>query len=62
MRGRIGLHVFQQLPQHVAVARYRASGQAIRLAREWRQGMIGSEEITRAIDQVEMIPLFQGTL
>ena len=45
MGRRVGLHVLQQLPQHVAVARHRAGGQAVRFAGERRQGVIGPEQI-----------------
>ena len=61
VRRRIGaLHVLQQLPQHVAVTRHRAGGQAIGLAGQRRQGVIGPEQIARTVHQIEMIALFQG--
>jgi hypothetical protein len=61
MGGRIAaLHILEQLPQHVAIARHRADGQAIGFAGQRRQSVIGAEQIARAINQVEMIPLFEG--
>ena len=54
------LHVLQQLPQHVAVAGHRADRQAVGLAGQGRQRVIGPEQIARTVHQIEMIPLFQG--
>ena len=63
MRRRFGaFHVFQQLPQHVAVAGDGAGRQAVGFAGQRRQGVIGTEEITRSVDQVEMIALLERRL
>lgn len=48
----------QQLPQHVAKSRNRTNWQAIGLARQWRQGVIGAENVGRAVDEIEMVALF----
>ncbi|MNX86568.1 hypothetical protein D3C86_1184550 [compost metagenome] len=50
-RAVLALHVADQLPQHVAVALHRPDGQAVRLARQGRQGVIGAEDIGRGVDQ-----------
>ena len=47
------LHVAQQLPQHVAEPADRAQRQAVALARQRRQGVIGAEQIPRSVDQEE---------
>jgi hypothetical protein len=49
--GRVALHVAQQLPQHVAEALDGAHRQAVALAGQRRQGVIGAEQIGRAVDQ-----------
>ena len=46
-------HVADQLPQHVAKARDRPDRRAVRLARQRRQGVIGAENISRTIDEIE---------
>ena len=55
-----GLGFLQQLPQHVAEALHGADGQAIGLARERRQRVVGAENIPRAIDEIEMVAGLQG--
>ena len=44
------LHVAQQLPQHVAITLHRPDRQAVRLARQRRQGVIGAEDVGRGVD------------
>ena len=53
------LAVFQQFPQHVAITGDRAGRQTVGFAAERGQRVIGAKEITRAIDQIEMIALLQ---
>src|SRR5690606_33394782 len=50
--------ILQQLPQHVAEAGHGPYRQAIRLAGQRWQGMIGTENITRAVNEKEMIAFF----
>jgi len=50
----LGAHVDQQLPQHVAEAGDRPDGQAVALARQRRQGVIGAEDIARPVHQIQM--------
>ena len=52
-RVRIALHVAKQLPHHVAEARHRPHRQAVRLARQRRQGVVGAEDVGRAVDEIE---------
>jgi len=52
-RVRLGLHVHQQLPQHVAEAGYGADRQTVRLAGEGRKGVEGPEDEAGAVDEVE---------
>ena len=47
--------VRQELPQHVAEAGDGADRQAVRLAGERRQGVIGAEDEGRAVDQEDMV-------
>lgn len=49
-RAVVALHVADQLPQHVAVALDGADGQAVGLARQGRQRVVGAEDIGRGID------------
>ena len=49
----IRLRVFHQLHQHVAEAIDRIGGRTIRAVHRW-QGMIGAENITGAINEIEM--------
>ena len=53
------LHVAQQLPQHVAEAEHGIDLQPVRLAVERRQRVIGAEDVARAIDQEDVVALFQ---
>ncbi|MNJ27792.1 hypothetical protein D3C77_223080 [compost metagenome] len=46
----LALHVADQLPQHVAVALHRADRQAVRLAGQRRQGVVGAEDVGRGVD------------
>ncbi len=50
-----GLHIAQQLPQHVAEAEDGVDLQSVRLAAERRQRVIGAEDVARAIDQEDVI-------
>ena len=52
--------ILQQFPEHVGEAGDRARRQAIGLARERRQGVIGAEQIARAVDEVEMVAFLEG--
>ena len=63
MRGllaRIG--VLQQLPQHVAETLHRAHRQAVGLAGERRQRVIGAEDVAGTVDQIEMVTGLQSLL
>ena len=53
-------HVLQQLPQHVAVAGHRAGRQAVGLAGQRRKRVIGPEQVTGTINQIEVVALFQS--
>ena len=55
------LHVVQQLPQHVAEAEHGVDLQPVRLAGERRQRVIGAEDVARAVDQEDVVALFQRT-
>ena len=55
------LHVVQQLPQHVAEAEHGVDLQAVRLAGERRQRVVGAEDVARAVDQEDVVALFEGT-
>ena len=48
-----GPHLDQELPEHIAKALHRPHRHAVRLARQRRQGVIGPENITRPIHQIE---------
>ncbi len=52
--------ILQQLPQHVAETRHGPNRQAVRLTRQRWQGMIGTENIARAVNEEEMITFFHG--
>ena len=54
------LRLLQQLPQHVAEALHGADGQAVGLACQGRERVVGAENIPRTIDEVEMVAGFQG--
>ena len=49
----------RQLPQHVAEAIDRVELQAVRLAGERRQRVIGAENVARAVDQEDMVARFR---
>ena len=49
----VGLHLHQQLPQHVAEALHGADRQAVRLARQRGQGVVGAEDEAGAVHQIE---------
>ena len=53
------LHVAQELPQHVAEAEHGVELQPVRLAGERRQRVIGAENVGRAVDQEDVVALFQ---
>ena len=55
------LHVVEQLPQHVAEAEHGVDLQAVRLAGERRQRVVGAEDVARAVDQEDVVALFEGT-
>ncbi len=58
MGGRVGAAiVLDHLPDHVDEARDRTDRQAIGLARERRQRVVGSEDEGRAVDQAEVMSL-----
>ena len=52
--------IAQELVEHVAEARHRADRQAVGLARQGRQGVIGAEDIARAVDQIDMVAFGDG--
>ena len=56
--GRLGiaLHVAQKLPQHVAEAGHGPDRQAVGLAGERRQGVVGAEDVAGPVDQIEAHP------
>ncbi len=56
------LEVLQHLPQHVAEARNRADGQAVRLARQLRQGVVGAEDKAGRIDQIDVARRVDGAV
>ncbi len=59
VRGRVVAAVLlDQLVQHVAEAGDGADRQAVRLARQGRQAMIGAEDIARAVDQHQAVAGF----
>ena len=49
------LHVAQELPQHVAEAEHGVDLQAVRLAGERRQRVIGAENVAGAVDQKDVV-------
>src|ERR1700686_2777075 len=53
------LHVAQKLPQHVAEAEHGIELQPVRLAVDRRQRVISAENVAGAVDQEEMVALFQ---
>ena len=53
------LHLGQQLPQHVAEAEHGIDLQAVRLAGERRQRVIGAEDVAGAVHQEQVVALFQ---
>ena len=55
------LHLGQQLPQHVAEAEHGIDLQAVRLAGERRQRVIGAKNVAGAVHQKEVVALFQRT-
>ena len=57
-----GLRLLQQLPQHVAEALHGADGQPVGLARQGRERVVGTENIPRTIDEVEMVAGLQGSV
>ena len=56
----VRLHLAQQLPQHVAEAEHGVDLQAVRLAGERRQRVIGAEDVARAVDQEDVVALLEG--
>ena len=55
MRRLCRFHLAHQLPQHGAEALHGLDGQAVALAAERRQGVIGAENIARSVNEIEMI-------
>ena len=56
MRGLlVGAGFLEQLPQHVAEALDGANRQPVALAGQWRQRVIGAENIARTINEIEMV-------
>ena len=53
-------HLGQQLPQHVAEAEHGIDLQAVGLAGQRRQRVIGAENVAGAVDQKDVVALFQG--
>ncbi len=53
------LHFGQELPQHVAEAEHGIDLQAVRFAGQRRQRVIGAENVAGAVDQEEVVALFQ---
>ena len=53
-------HVAQQLPQHVAEAEHGIDLQAVGLAVQRRQRVIGAENVGGAVDQEDMVALAEG--
>src|SRR5256886_10938322 len=51
----LGLHVAQELPQHVAEAEHGIDLQPVGLAVERRQRVIGAENVGRAVDQKDVV-------
>ena len=49
------LHVAQELPQHVAEAEHGIDLQAVGLAVERRQRVIGAEDVARSVDQEDVV-------
>ena len=56
------LHVAQELPQHVAEAEHGIELQPVRLAVDRRQRVIGAENVARAVDEKDVIPLLEGLI
>ena len=56
------LHFLEQLPQHVAEAGDGADREAVTLPRQGRQSVIGAENITGTVDQIDMIAGFEGAM
>ncbi len=54
------VHVAHQLPQHVAEAEHGIDLQPVRLAVEWRQRVIGAEDIGGPIDQEHVVACCGG--
>jgi hypothetical protein len=53
-----GFGIFQKLPEHVGKSGYGAGGEAIGLTGKRRKGVISSENITRAVDEIEVVSGF----
>src|SRR5690606_38020316 len=47
--------IAEQLPQHVAETSQCANRQAVRLARQRRQRMVGTEDVAGAVDEIEVV-------
>ena len=56
-----GFMSLQQLPQHVAEAEHGVDLQAVGLAGQRRQRVVGAEDVARAVDQEDVVALFQRT-
>ena len=55
----VRLHLVEQLPQHVAEAEHGVDLQAVRLAGERRQRVVGAENVAGAVDQEDMVAFFE---
>ncbi len=62
MGRRLAVGLAQQLPQHVAEAVHGPDRQAVRLARQRRQGVVGAEDVGGAVDEVDVVAGLDGTL
>ena len=49
------LHVAQKLPQHIAETKHGIELQAVRLAVDRRQRVVGAKNVTRAVDQKDVV-------
>src|SRR4029078_8741587 len=54
------LHVLHSLPQHVAEALDGPDREPVALACQRRQRVIGAENVTGTVDQIDMIAGFEG--
>ena len=55
----VGLHLGQELPQHVAEAEHGIDLQAVGFAGQRRQRMVGAEDVAGAVHQKQVVALFE---